>query len=104
MEFFGLKTEDLPTVRIIATEEEMTKYKPDFTEINKDVLVSFTKSFLDGSLKPHLMSEDIPEGWDKEGVKVLVGKNFDQVCDPVKNRQYLISFSLRLPVIPRRMF
>merc|ERR1719493_671362 len=80
MEFFGLDESELPSMRIIKLEEDMSKFKPESTELSEDNIRAFVKQYLAGELKPHLMSEEVPEDWDKEPVKVLVGKNFDEVA------------------------
>ena len=71
MEFFGLEESELPSMRIIKLEEDMSKFKPESTELSESNIRAFVKLYLDGGLKPHLMSEDIPEDWDKEPVKVV---------------------------------
>ena len=80
MEFFGMEESELPSMRIIKLEEDMSKFRPESTELSDANIRSFVKQYLAGELKPHLMSEEIPEDWDKEPVKVLVGKNFDAVA------------------------
>jgi len=80
MEFFGLADDEIPSMRIIHLEEDMAKYKPDAGEITEDNIRAFVKSYKAGELKQHLMSEEVPADWDAAPVKVLVGKNFDEVA------------------------
>lgn len=91
LEFFGIQKEELPTVRVIQPEDDMTKFKPASTDITTDNIRDFVQGVLDKKLKPHLLSEAIPEDWDKEPVKVLVNKNFDDIAFDIE-KDVLVEF------------
>ncbi|EGD74884.1 disulfide isomerase [Salpingoeca rosetta] len=85
LEYFGLSESDLPAVRIIDLANNMAKYALE-GDITADSLHEFASNFKKGSLKRHLMSEETPDDWDAEPVKVLTGNNFaDVALDSSKN-------------------
>ncbi|XP_075164203.1 protein disulfide isomerase [Haematobia irritans] len=90
-EFFGMSKDDVPTIRLIKLEEDMAKYKPESTDLSAETISEFLQKFMDGKLKQHLLSQELPEDWDKNPVKVLVATNFDEVAFD-KTKDVLVEF------------
>lgn len=55
MEYFGLKDDELPTMRIITLDGEMKKYKPEANEITEANTLAFVSGFFDGTLKVRVL-------------------------------------------------
>ncbi|XP_055903001.1 protein disulfide-isomerase [Eupeodes corollae] len=79
-EFFGMSKDEIPSIRLIKLEEDMAKYKPPTNDLSPEAVKSFVEDFIAGKLKQHLLSQELPEDWDKNPVKVLVATNFDEVA------------------------
>ncbi|XP_011208094.1 protein disulfide-isomerase [Bactrocera dorsalis] len=90
-EFFGMSKEEVPTIRLIRLEEDMAKYKPESNDLSASTIKEFLQKFMDGKLKQHLLSQEVPEDWDKNPVKVLVASNFDDVALD-KSKDVLVEF------------
>lgn len=80
LEFFGMKKEEVPAMRIIQLQEDMAKFKPDKNDLSPANIEAFVNKFLEGKLRQHLLSQDLPEDWDKTPVKTLVASNFDDIA------------------------
>lgn len=91
LEFFGMKKEEIPSMRLIHLEEDMAKYKPEKADLSLENIKEFVEKYINGDLKQHLLSQDLPEDWDKEPVKVLVSTNFDEVAFN-KDKDVLVEF------------
>merc|ERR1711981_318798 len=78
LEFFGLKEEECPDVRIIEMGKSMQKFKPPTSDLTEEAFTAFVAGVLDGSIVRHLMSEEIPED-NTAPVTIIVGKNFESI-------------------------
>jgi len=91
LEFFGMTKDEVPSMRLIHLAEDMAKYKPASTEVSEENVRGFVQDYLDGKLKVHLLSQDLPEDWDATPVKTLVASNFDDVVFN-KDKDVLVEF------------
>ena len=91
LQFFGVKKDQLPMAAIFEMDSN-SKYLREANQAadSKEVLETMKKYF-NGEIEKTMKTEEIPEDWDKEPVKVLVGKNFNQVALD-KNKDVFVEF------------
>ncbi|XP_043284274.1 protein disulfide-isomerase [Venturia canescens] len=91
LEFFGMKKDQVPSMRIIKLEEDMAKYKPAKPELTSENIKNFVDAVQGGTIERDFLTQDLPEDWNKNPVKVLVGKNFAEVAFN-KEKDVLVEF------------
>jgi len=69
--------EDLPAIRLFEPANQITRYGLD-REITSETIKDFARDWEHGKLKPLVSSAPIPKQVYDNGVKVLVGKNFNE--------------------------
>ncbi|XP_029410713.1 protein disulfide-isomerase A2 isoform X1 [Nannospalax galili] len=86
LQYFGLKAEEAPTLRLVNIETTK-KYAPTGrTPITAASVTAFCHAVFHGEVKPYFLSQEVPPDWDQRPVKTLVGKNFEKVAfDETKN-------------------
>ncbi|XP_066516145.1 protein disulfide-isomerase [Hoplias malabaricus] len=85
MEYFRVRKEDAPLVRMVNLTDNV-QYQLPSDVLDIQAFTEFCESYFQGKAKPKLQSEPIPDGWDQQPVKELVGMNFERVAfNPNKN-------------------
>ncbi len=81
-EFFGVKPEDLPILRIVSpSREERYKYHGDVKTSTVEDYTKFINDFKQGLMAPYYMSEEIPEVATVDGLTTIVGKSYDELVN-----------------------
>ena len=77
-EYLGVSASDQPMVVIVDTRGGMNKYKHT-AGVSYQGLKEFIREWRGGKLTAYLKSEEVPREAYDNGVRVLVGKNFEEV-------------------------
>ncbi|KAB0796262.1 hypothetical protein PPYR_10323 [Photinus pyralis] len=80
MQFLKATADDVPVMRIIHDFSNLKRYVPKSKEVTAKSIDKFVQDYFDGKLERHLLSEDLPEDWNKGPVYTLVASNFDSVA------------------------
>ncbi|KAM4603331.1 protein disulfide-isomerase [Polymixia lowei] len=79
LEYFRVREAEAPLIRLVNLTDHVTYHLPSDT-LDANTIKKFCQTYLEGKAKPKMQSEPIPEGWDKQPVKELVGMTLEKVA------------------------
>ncbi|KAG4069119.1 hypothetical protein HA402_008430 [Bradysia odoriphaga] len=92
LDFFNIKKDTVPTIRLVLfVNGANKKYRQKVDDLSPESIRSFIQDGMDGKLKVEVLSDSLPEDWDKAPVKTLVGNNFEEVAFDA-NKDVFVSF------------
>lgn len=77
--FFHVERRSLPCNRIAKTDRFHSRFVPSRRDFSRQGFVDFTNDVTNGRIPRTLLSEQLPEDWDKYPLKIIVGSNYEQV-------------------------
>jgi len=77
-EYIGVGKDNLPAIRLVRPGKNNLKYVFEH-EFSVENIKNFFQDFINDKLKPFFKSEKIPDPDNEENVKIVVGKNFEDV-------------------------
>lgn len=79
LEYFRVRDFEAPLIRMVNLTDHVTYHLPSLT-LDEETITKFCVDYLDGNAKPKMQSEPVPEGWEAEPVKQLVGSTLEKVA------------------------
>ncbi|KAM7009214.1 protein disulfide-isomerase [Tautogolabrus adspersus] len=79
MEYFRVREFEAPLIRLVNLTDHITYHLPS-ESLDVETIKTFCQSYLQGTAKPKMQSEEIPEGWEEQPVKELVGMTLEKVA------------------------
>uniref|UniRef100_UPI003AAA917A protein disulfide-isomerase n=1 Tax=Centroberyx gerrardi TaxID=166262 RepID=UPI003AAA917A len=79
LEYFRVREAEAPLVRLVNLTDHVTYHLPS-DSLDTETIKKFCQTYLEGKAKPKMQSEPIPEGWDTQLVKQLVGVTLEKVA------------------------
>lgn len=102
LEYFRVRDFEAPLIRMVNLTDQVTYHLPSET-LDEETISKFCNDYLDGKAKPKMQSEPVPDGWEKEPVKQLVGSTLEKVAFHPNKTAFVLFY---LPYSPqsRAMF
>ncbi|CAL8331870.1 unnamed protein product [Merluccius merluccius] len=78
LEYFRVREGEAPLIRLVNLTDHVTYNLPS-DKFDTKTIETFCQTYLEGKAAPKMQSEPIPEGWDTQPVKQLVGVTLEKV-------------------------